>query len=89
MWCDDDFLNRYTPCHTNPTRRGSSDTDDSSAAYLAFIDGALAALLAPVLCCLYALERDLHVYRVLRRTGQRVGRWCLGGGKQGRGERAA
>lgn len=57
--------------------------NDDPSSYLAFIDASLAALSAPVLCCLYALERDLHVYRVLRRGFRWVGRWCLGGGGWG------
>lgn len=57
--------------------------NDDPSSYLAFIDASLAALLAPVLCCLYALERDLRVYRVLRRGFRWVGRWCLGRGGWG------
>jgi len=61
--------------------------DEDSALYLGFIDAALAALVAPVLCCLYALERQLHVFHLLRRAWHRAGRWCVGDGGGG-GRRA-
>lgn len=71
-----------------PTHKTRSDGGNDG--YLAFIDASLAALVAPVLCCLYALERNLYLYHLLRCGWRQVGRGCLGsssnGGKREREE---
>jgi hypothetical protein len=83
------IIQKKKPTTTTTRSSGGGGDASDSASYLAFIDAALAALVAPVLCCLYALERDLYVFHLLRRGCQRMGRWCLGGEEGKREERVA
>lgn len=80
----DDASHRLQPRFSTPRHctlqpsRANADGNDASFSYLAFIDAALTSLVGPVLCFLYALERDLYVYVLLRRGGRRVRRWRFG-----------
>jgi len=64
-----------------PSSSPPSSSSSSSSPFL-FLDLAMFALISPVLWTLYGLDKQLVVFRVLRKGGRAVGRVC-GVGREG------